>query len=85
VFRSEYLPILQHASNLVRCELNILHGLDDLTGPQEIKLPSVELLILEDGNGDWQAAKVVKCFHTITQMEDLGMLLQTEYPYYQTS
>jgi hypothetical protein len=34
--------------------------LDDLTGPQEIKLPSVELLILGDGNGDWQAAKVVK-------------------------
>lgn len=26
-------------------------------------------------------ATVVKKFHTTTQMEDLGMLLQTEYPY----
>ncbi|KAJ7836587.1 hypothetical protein B0H14DRAFT_3704863, partial [Mycena olivaceomarginata] len=58
VYRSEYLPILQQAPNLVQCELRILyeHDVDDHLVPHEITLRSVESLTLEDSETDWEGS-----------------------------
>jgi len=55
VFRSEYLPILQQASNLVQCELNIIYlGSEDDADSNEISLPCLKSLTLGDFDTDWE-------------------------------
>jgi hypothetical protein len=57
IFRSEYIAILLHASNLRSCELGILWQYaieDNLATPPEITLPGLESLTLVDRNEDWE-------------------------------
>jgi len=53
VFRAEYLPILQQASNLRQCELGILFNYVDATDPHQITLPFLRSFTLDDANRDW--------------------------------
>jgi len=53
VYRSEYLPILQQAHNLVQCRLDILFDDNDPPDPHEITLPCLQSLTLGDANSNW--------------------------------
>ncbi|KAF7334568.1 hypothetical protein MVEN_02286700 [Mycena venus] len=63
VYRSEYLPILQQASNLGQCELvDILFEYHDDPNPQEIMLPCMGSLTMDQSRDDWVDRKYPDVF-----------------------